>query len=192
MLLVNACVLLVLDFYIFFALRATKIKFPKTRLFSILWWSYSFLLLLGVFISAKFSIPLIIRSVILVAFFLTATSKIFFFLVLLIDDLRRGGVWIKRLFSRKNSVEDIVEDAEEPLPENPVKGISRSEFLTKAGILIGASPLIPLSWGIISGAYDYRVRRVPLYLPNLPKAFHGMTLHRFRMCIRALFIIRPP
>ena len=176
MLFVNACVLLILDFYIFFALRATKIKFPKTKVFSILWWSYSVLLLLGVFISAQYNIPLIVRSVILVAFFLTAASKIFFFLILLIDDIRRGGVWLKRLFAKKRSVEDLVEDAGEPLPENPVKGISRSEFLTKAGILVGASPLIPLSWGIISGAYDYRVRRVPLYLPNLPKAFHGMTI----------------
>jgi len=176
MLLVNACVLLILDFYIFFALRATKIKFPKTKIFSILWWSYSVLLLLGVFISAQYSIPLIVRSVILVAFFLTAASKIFFFLILLIDDIRRGGVWLKRLFAKKESVEDLVEDVGDPLPENPVKGISRSEFLTKAGILVGASPLIPLSWGIISGAYDYRVRRVPLYLPDLPKAFHGMTI----------------
>jgi len=151
MLLINACVLLLLDFYIFFALRATKIKFPKTKVFSILWWSYSALLLLGVFISAKYSIPLIVRSVILVAFFLTAASKIFFFLILLIDDIRRGGVWVKRLFVKKKSVEDLVEDAGDPLPENPVKGISRSEFSTKAGILVGASPLIPLSWGIISG-----------------------------------------
>src|SRR5690606_23765648 len=127
MLLVNACVLLILDFYIFFALRATKIKFPKTKIFAVLWWSYTALLLLGVFISAKYSIPLIVRSVILVGFFLTATSKLFFFLILLIDDIRRGGVWVKRLFSKKESVEDLVEDAGDPLPENPVKGISRSD-----------------------------------------------------------------
>ncbi|HBW82004.1 MAG TPA: metallophosphatase, partial [Sphingobacterium sp.] len=104
---------------IFFALRATKIKFPKTKVFSILWWSYSVLLLLGVFISAQYSIPLIVRSVILVAFFLTAASKIFFFLILLIDDIRRGGVWLKRLFAKKRSVEDLVDDAGDPLPENP-------------------------------------------------------------------------
>src|SRR5690606_32771073 len=65
---------------------------------------------------------------------------------------------------------------EQPLPEAPVSGISRSEFLTRAGILVAASPLFPLSWGILSGAYDYRVRRQKLYLPDLPKAFHGMRI----------------
>src|SRR5690606_2377997 len=37
-------------------------------------------------------------------------------------------------------------------------------------------PFFALSWGVISGAYDYRVRRQKLHLPNLPQAFHGMTI----------------
>jgi hypothetical protein len=32
-------------------------------------------------------------------------------LILLIDDIRRGGVWLKRLFTKKRSIEDLVEDA---------------------------------------------------------------------------------
>ncbi|UIR58039.1 metallophosphoesterase [Sphingobacterium sp. SRCM116780] len=175
MLIINVFILLLLDFYIFFALRSTKIKFAQSKLFTILWWSYSILLALGVIISFKFNIPLSIRSILLVTFFMTVASKFFFFIVLLIDDLRRGGVWIKRLIFPKKSVQQVAE-VNTPLPEKPVDGITRSDFLTKAGILIGASPLVPLSWGIISGAYDYRVRREKLYLPNLPASFHGMTI----------------
>lgn len=115
------------------------------------------------------------RSIILVAFFLTFISKFTFILVLLADDIRRGGVWLKRLLLPKRKQVAAV-DSDAPLPENPVKGISRSQFLTKAGIMLAAAPLAPLGWGIISGAYDYRVRREKLYLPNLPKAFHGMKI----------------
>jgi hypothetical protein len=69
MLQLNAVILFLLDFYIFFALRATKIEFIRTRWFTILWWGYSISLLAGLFISFKFSIPLSVRSIILVAFF---------------------------------------------------------------------------------------------------------------------------
>lgn len=176
MLIVNVIVLLLLDFYIFFALKATKIKFAKTKTFGILWWGYSILLSLGVIISFKFNIPLLVRSVFLVAFFLTAASKFFFFFVLILDDLRRGGLWLTRLLTPKKTIKQAVNVLEMSIAEEPVKGITRSDFLTKAGILVGASPLVPLSWGIISGAYDYRVRRQKLYLPNLPAAFHGMKI----------------
>src|SRR5690606_1745852 len=64
----------------------------------------------------------------------------------------------------------------EPLPEVPKHGISRSGFLMRSGILMASLPIFPLSWGMISGAYDYRVRRQKLVLPNLPKAFHGMRI----------------
>ncbi|MBD1420727.1 metallophosphoesterase [Sphingobacterium chuzhouense] len=176
MLIFNAILLLVFDFYIFFALRATKIKVAKTKWFSVMWWGYSIALLLGLYISAKFNLPLAYRSVILVAFFMTAASKFIFIVVLLLDDIRRGGIWVAKLFSprRNESLPERVEELSEPLPEKPVNGISRSEFLTKSGILVASLPIFPLSWGMISGGYDYKVIRQKLYLPNLPASFHGM------------------
>src|SRR5690606_25977417 len=178
MLKLNAVILFLLDFYIFFALRATNIRFVKTRWFTILWWGYSLSLLVGVFISFQYSIPLSIRSIILVAFFLTAVSTIVYAIVLIVDDLRRGGIWIGRLFCRgkDKDLEERLEALEEPLPEVPKKGISRSDFLLKSGIIVAALPMVPLAWGVISTAYDYRVRRQKLVLPNLPKEFHGMTI----------------
>lgn len=172
----NTILLLVIDFYIYKALRATSIKWVASPLFPKLWWGYSFLLTAGIFISIYTNIPLILRSVILVAFFLTFFTKLIFMLVLLMDDLRRGGIWIKRMFSPKRQQSDSKEAIDAPLPEQPVRGISRSEFLTKAGIVVASVPLVPMTWGVVSGAYNYRVRRQKLYLPNLPKAFHGMTI----------------
>lgn len=127
----NAIILLLLDFYIFFALRATNIRFVRTKWFTILWWGYSLTLLTSLFIAFEYSVPLAVRSVILVAFFLTAVSKFVYAIILLIDDLRRGGIWVSRLFSpgrEDQSVEERVEELEKPLPEVPKKGISRSEF----------------------------------------------------------------
>lgn len=178
MLIFNAILLIVFDFYIFFALRATKIKVAKTKWFAFVWWGYAISLLLGLYISAKFNIPLAYRSVILVAFFMMAVSKFIFIIILLLDDIRRGGIWIAKLFSprKSKSLAGRVEELSEPLPEEPVHGISRSEFLTKSGILVASLPIFPLSWGMISGGYDYKIIRQKLYLPNLPASFHGMRI----------------
>lgn len=176
MIIFNTVILLLIDFYIYKALRSTRLKWASSPTFPKVWWGYSLLLVGSVFVSVYFSIPLMFRAIILVAFFLTFVSKFIFILVLLADDIRRGGVWMKRLFASKN--EQAVADAapSKPLPERPVKGISRSEFLTKAGIVVASLPIVPMGWGVISGAYDYRVRRQKLYLPNLPREFHGMKI----------------
>lgn len=178
MLIFNAIILFLLDFYIFFALRSTKIAFAKKKWFTYLWWGYSIALFIGLFISFKYNIPLAYRSIILVAFFLTAISKFIYAFILLLDDLRRGGIWVTRLFSRKptHNIKKRIEELVQPLPEVPTRGISRSEFLLKSGIVVASLPIFPLSWGIISGAYDYQIRRQRLVLPNLPKAFHGFKI----------------
>src|SRR5690606_21067224 len=178
MLIFNAILLVIFDFYIFFALRATKIKVAKTKWFSFVWWGYSIALLLGLYISAKFNLPLAYRSIILVAFFMTANSKFIFIVILLLDDIRRGGIWVAKLFTprKRENLAERVEELSEPLPEKPIDGISRSEFLTKSGILVASLPIFPLSWGVISGGYDYKVIRQKLSLPNLPTSFHGMRI----------------
>ena len=178
MLIFNALLLFAFDFYIFFALRATKIKIVHKKWFPFVWWGYSILLYAGLFVAVKFNIPLSFRSIMLVAFFMTTASKFVYIMVILMDDIRRGGVWISRLFkpNKGKSPAERIEELEEPLPEKPTHGISRSEFLLKSGIVVASLPIFPLSWGIISGAYDYRIRRQKLILPNLPQAFHGMRI----------------
>jgi predicted MPP superfamily phosphohydrolase len=178
MLIFNAILLFILDFYIFFALRSTKIDFVKQKWFTYIWWGYSIALYVGLFISFKFSIPLAYRSIILVAFFMTAVSKFIYVIILLLDDLRRGGVWVSRLVNikKEKSVEQNIEELEKPLPEKNEDAISRSEFLLKSGIVIASLPIFPLAWGVLSSPYDYQIRRQKLILPNLPKAFHGLKL----------------
>jgi len=177
MIIFNTVILLLIDFYIYKALRSTRMKWASSSLFPKIWWGYSLLLVAGVFASVYLSIPLMLRAIVLVAFFLTFVCKFLFIIILLADDIRRGGVWLKRqLFPKSVSTVVDTENHPEPLPERPEKGISRSEFLTRAGIIVASLPVIPMGWGVISGAYDYRIRRQKLYLPNLPGEFHGIKI----------------
>ena len=166
-LIIISILLLFIDLYIYKAIRTVnwKWKTKKQLLFTYLWWGYTLALLIGVFISIFFNIMFLIRTVILVVFFLTFVSKIFILPFLLTDDLRRSIVWIKRKMKGRVSPE-----------HSEGNTIPRSEFLMKAGAFVAAIPLASLTHGVVSSAYDYRVKHKTLFLPNLPKAFDGIKL----------------
>lgn len=163
-------IVLALDFYCYYAILSVFKKWSaKTkRIFTYAWWTISLGLIVGVFCAIYLNLFLTIRAIILVAFFLLSVAKLFMLPFLLIDDLRRFAIKLFRL--KKKKVAQPVEKAPTGEP------ISRSSFLVKAGLVAGAIPLSSLSWGIISGAYDYQLKRVKLVLPNLPKAFDGITM----------------
>ncbi|WP_029286982.1 metallophosphoesterase [Pedobacter sp. R20-19] len=165
---IAACIFIIIfDIYCFRAIIAVFKKWKPTtkKIFSILYWAYSILLIIGVFAGIYLNLFLTLRAIILVAFFLTVACKMAMLPFLVLDDLRR--LFIK-VFRKKTIVKD------QPISETDQ--ISRSEFLVKAGLVAAAVPLTSLSWGIISGAYDYQIRKVNLILPNLPKAFDGITM----------------
>ncbi|QNL50816.1 metallophosphoesterase [Olivibacter sp. SDN3] len=172
LILLNVFILLLIDFYIYYALQKSSIKWVKSKLFKSLWWTYNIALFFGVIASILLNIPLMLRSVILVAFFLTFTSKAVYVLVLLIDEIRRGSVWVRR------RVISVIKKPGKEVRQQELDAntISRSQFITRAGIVVASVPFATLSWGIAVGGYDYQVRRQKLYLPNLPKAFHGIKI----------------
>ncbi len=104
------------------------------------------------------------RNWILTGLFATYFSKVFGIVFVLADDLQRGVRWVVSLFTN---------GAQEPIAG---EAISRSEFLTKASLVATAIPFGTMVYGILSGAHDYRIRRVKVTLPNLPKSFEGMTI----------------
>jgi predicted MPP superfamily phosphohydrolase len=170
-LIIISILLIIIDFYILKALKSVKWRWkPKKYLsFSKIWWGYTFILIMGVFISIFFNIKFLLRAIILVLFFLTFVSKIFILPFLVFDDLRRGFIWTKRKFATKSKREETDDSKKE-------NAIPRSEFLIKAGTLIAALPLGSLSYGIASSAHDYQIKKQILFLPTLPKAFEGITI----------------
>ena len=173
-LIIVACIFIIaFDVYCYKAIIAVFKKWkPKTKkAFCILYWGYSILLIIGVFCGIYLNLFLTLRAIILVAFFLTVACKLAMLPFLLVDDLRRGIIKLTRSARKKE-----VQKTENVLPTSEAEPISRSEFLVKAGLVAAAVPLTSLSWGIISGAYDYQVRKVDLILPNLPRAFDGIRM----------------
>ena len=105
-----------------------------------------------------------VRNWVITGIVATYFSKIVGLLFLLIDDLLRGVRWVISLFQKS------------PSAQNAGEVITRSEFLSKAALVASAIPMGAFAYGIISGAHDYRVRRVTVKLPNLPKSFDGLRI----------------
>ena len=105
-----------------------------------------------------------VRNWVITGIVATYFSKIVGLLFLLIDDLQRGVRWVISLFQKS------------PSAQNAGEVITRSEFLSKAALVASAIPMGAFAYGIISGAHDYRVRRVTVKLPNLPKSFDGLRI----------------
>lgn len=98
-------------------------------------------------------------------FFINYFTKLFASLFLLLDDITRAARW---------SIYKLTATAKLTLPSSTA--ISRSVFLTEVGVIAATVPIITMSYGIISGAHDYRVRRVRVKLPHLSSAFHGLRI----------------
>ncbi|WP_026897054.1 metallophosphoesterase [Daejeonella oryzae] len=169
-LIIISIILLMMDLYIYKAIKSLNPKRTEKQktLFASLWWGYTLLLVLGVFAGIFFNIRLAFRSVILVAFFLTVVTKFAYLPFLFTDDIRRFFIWLKRKSGFSKEPKTLATEDSSNIP--------RSEFLLKAGMIVAAVPLASLTYGMASGAYDYRIKRQALYLPNLPKSFDGITL----------------
>ncbi|MFN7488783.1 MAG: metallophosphoesterase [Chryseotalea sp.] len=87
-------------------------------------------------------------------------SKFFGLIFLLIDDLQRAVRWVFQSITKKETL--------------PGDSITRSEFLSKAALVATAVPFGVMTFGILTGAHDYRIRRKKVAIQNLPKAFHGL------------------
>jgi predicted MPP superfamily phosphohydrolase len=96
--------------------------------------------------------------------FATYFSKLFGVLVLIVDDGQRLIKWVAHFFYK---------GAEGNLPG---EAITRSDFLSKAALVASAIPAGAFAYGIISGAHDYRIRRVKIPMANLPRSFDGFRI----------------
>jgi predicted MPP superfamily phosphohydrolase len=162
-------VLLAADYYILQGIKGAfqKRHFPTKRWFLGLYWLsaafFIIMLLLGIYSPLNAGI----RAAFLFGYALIFMFKVCFLLFIFIDDIRR---WLTYFFRKNEPQPAVVPVTQQSKPD----AIPRSEFLMKAGLLSGIVPLVAIKLSISKGCYDYHVRYVDLYLPNLPKAFDGM------------------
>jgi uncharacterized protein len=111
------------------------------------------------------ALPRATRQFIWTAMLIPYFAKFFAIIPILIDDIIRFLRWIFSFFGTQNI------DS-----QGQVISISRSEFLMKAAGVLGATTVVGFIYGIVSGAHDYRVRRVKMAIKNLPKGFEGLRI----------------
>lgn len=161
--------LIAIDLYAYQAIR-TLIQNSSDltkRLTSSIYWGIT-IISVGAVILYNYGIPKLVpnsfRSLIVTALVITYFSKLFGVAVLIIDDVVRAAQWVYfRVFPHSN------------VAQIPTK-IERSEFLAKASLIVASVPLASMSFGIISGAHDYRIKRRTIKLPHLPASFDGMRI----------------
>jgi len=107
----------------------------------------------------------IVRSYVLAILIGLVMAKLLTVIFLLVDDVRRGVMWIIQQFGSSKA----------PQPAEAPSGITRSQFLTKMGLLMGGSLFATLTYGF-SNKYNYRVHKIKMAFKNLPPAFKGLRI----------------
>lgn len=173
--LILTIILIAVDFYVFQAIKTVFDDKSSTTTKIIYWvfWVLNILTILSV-VAYNF-VPrngfiLTITRFFLVWSVIFYFSKFFAVLFLFFDDIYRLALWVYYQFAGYPVQEVVVKMPNDTLQS---EGIPRSEFLSRAGLIAATTPLVTMSYGILSGAHDYQIHRKTLYLPNLPQSFDG-------------------
>jgi predicted MPP superfamily phosphohydrolase len=102
---------------------------------------------------------------ILSAFVILLICKLLGSIFLLIDDIFRLFRWIYSLVAKTPGGAG-----------ETAHGISRLKFFSQLAVAFTVIPAAGFIYGIIRGAYKYRVHRVKVPAANLPEAFHGFKI----------------
>jgi len=120
----------------------------------------SYLLVISTVIVGQQNLPKLVRVYIFAFFVILAISKLVGVVFLLIDD-------IIRLFRLGLSY----------VPANTGDhNIGRLKFISTISIALAAVPFLSLIWGMVKGAYDYKVIKTVLSIKNLPEEFEGFKI----------------
>ncbi len=167
--LVASLIILLIDWYAFQSIKSlfTSSSQNAYRIAKYIYISLSVLVVISILVY-NFGNPDGIakhaRTFLMTFIFINVLGKVVLALFTFIDDIQRGVRWAIMKLSNPEPAQDI---------EN---GITRSKFIATSGIIMAAAPILSLSWGIVSGAHDYRIRKVKVPIKNLPKAFEGLKI----------------
>lgn len=159
--------LLVVDIYLFQAVLTVTRNSSHSLIWRTVYWlptAFTFLVLLWWTFADPYTINASVRNWLISGVFGIYLSKMVGLLFLFVEDVTRLFRWVARQFEGK---------AEGGLPGEP---ISRSEFLSKTALAATALPFGAMAWGILSGAHDYRIRKVVVKLAKLPREWDGLRL----------------
>jgi len=145
------------DLYLYLRLRTLFRRSARPRtVFTILWWSVPVIIitLFLLYSSMPRGWQILTRNAMVIIFF----SKLIATLVMLVTE---GVSALRGFFSKKENA--------------PSSGLSRRQFVARVGAVTAFVPFFTMGYGI-KAASDFRIHRVKLAFPNLPKAFSGFRI----------------
>ncbi len=164
--------ILALDWYFFHAVsHFIRTLSPNKR--SLITWVYWTLTVITIItLLLPFAYPYQYWSqfvrVYLVSFILViGISKLLGSVFLLLDDVLRIGEWAWMKIDALRGAPHLAQG----LPP-----ITRKQFLTNLALVAAALPFGSMLYGMVRGAFNYKVHRVKVSLPNLPESFAGLRI----------------
>ncbi len=166
-------VLVLIDLYVYEGLKTAIHNLPNQiqQIIKGVYWALTVISIIGLF-TYHFGNPdkvvRLSKTFIMVLLFTNYLSKTLWLVLLVLEDV--GRLAYLGFLKAKEMIQGTESDS---LPGN---NIPRSEFLAKSGLLISSIPVVGISWGILSGAHDYRIRTRSIELPALPTSLNGMRI----------------
>ncbi len=163
-------ILLLIDLYVFQAFRVMAKGKPVSRkkVTYLIYWGLTaivFLAFLSYNLLPPSTFPQKFRFFMIVGATIIYFAKLFSVVILFLDDFIRLIKSLFRVFTKKKIIDN-----------NESSKITRSQFLARSAVVAGSIPLVAMTFGIVSGAHDYRVRRQKLRFTNLPSSFDGLKI----------------
>ncbi len=156
----------VVDWYVFQAVRTVtqSVSLRSQKIISFIYWGLFLLSAAAiVFINlTRGTPPTPFRTYLVSSIFILYASKLAVVLFLLVDDAMRLLKWVVNMLFKGPGT-----------GTEPGLKIPRNEFLNQLALLAGAVPFVAFIYGMVRGAYEYRVKKVTLRYPHLPAAFKG-------------------
>jgi predicted MPP superfamily phosphohydrolase len=151
-------------------LKGTSIS-RRNTVFYIYWGftAFSFFLFITTFIIPIVDWPKFIRIYLFAIVTMVMISKLIGSVFIGIDDLIRFFRWIGSYFV-KPAHASMVQDS------GVSTGISRITFLNKLALGMAALPFASFVYGMVKGAFYYKIHNVKVVLPKLPSAFNGLKI----------------
>ncbi len=168
--LIIVCILLLLDIYIVFGIKALVTKTSQQSIAMLSYIAVAIIAYIGFFtLTNTFEErPIGATSVknLLIGFgFSFIIFKLLFAVFLVLDDVVRIFQYIFEMvhkFFYKNPSDIQLQE--------------RRNFIVKTGLVVAGIPFVSMLYGITKGKYNYTVKNIALKFPNLPKAFDGFKL----------------
>lgn len=167
-------ILLLIDWYFYQALSTLLKSASLTRRNSVFYvylgiTVISFLILMTPTIIPFTELPKFFKVYVFAFVAVILFSKIIGSVFLFVDDLIRLFRWLASYIILPKPIEVAV-------PAQNAHHISRLKFLNYIALGMAALPFAGFVYGMIKGAFDYKVHRVKVVLPNLPNEFNGFKI----------------